>query len=140
MAQLSSRLRAIVDALPVRPGMRVLEIGCGTGAAARELSKRVGGGRVLGIDRSQKAIAIATRGSGQEIAGGSLEYRRVAIEDFVLDKDEEPYDLAFAIRVGVLDGRHLESETLSLARIKAALKPDGRFFLDGGTPLRQVRL
>ena len=33
--ELSDRLRAILEALPLRPGLRVLEIGCGPGALAR---------------------------------------------------------------------------------------------------------
>jgi len=56
MPSLSPRLAAIVDALPLRPGMRVLEIGCGPGVAAREVARRLRGGHVLGIDRSQKAM------------------------------------------------------------------------------------
>jgi protein-L-isoaspartate O-methyltransferase len=38
---LSPRLAAIVDALPLKPGMRVLEIGCGPGAAARVIARRL---------------------------------------------------------------------------------------------------
>ena len=58
MAVLSARLREIVDALPLSAGMRVIEIGCGPGAAAREVAYRVGvGGRVLAVDRSPRAIA-----------------------------------------------------------------------------------
>ncbi|MGH8432083.1 MAG: SAM-dependent methyltransferase, partial [Solimonas sp.] len=44
---LSARLLAIVDALPLREGMRVLEIGCGPGAMAREIVRRIGDGHVL---------------------------------------------------------------------------------------------
>ena len=58
MAPLSPRLQMIVDALPLLPGMRVLEIGCGPGAAARAVAGRVE--FVLGIDRSAKAIRLAT--------------------------------------------------------------------------------
>jgi hypothetical protein len=41
---LSRRLTAIVDALPLRPGIRVLEIGCGSGATARAVANRIGDG------------------------------------------------------------------------------------------------
>ena len=38
---LSPRLLAVVEALPLEPGLRVLEVGPGTGAAAREVARRV---------------------------------------------------------------------------------------------------
>lgn len=55
---LSDRLAAVVDALPLRPGMRVLEIGGAPGAAAKAVSKRIGNGHVLVIDRSAKGVAL----------------------------------------------------------------------------------
>jgi cyclopropane fatty-acyl-phospholipid synthase-like methyltransferase len=124
-----SRVAAIVDALPLRAGMRVLEIGCGPGAAARAVAARVGPtGFVLAIDRSAKATALARAGSRAEIAAGVLRVMTVAIEDFELG-DEARFDLVFAVRVGVLDGRHDGSE--ALARIASALRPRGRLFVDG---------
>ncbi|MES0121067.1 methyltransferase domain-containing protein [Mesorhizobium sp. C420B] len=91
---LSPRLLAIINALPLRPGMRVLEIGCGPGAAAREIARRIGGGHVLAIDRSAKAIAQAGAASRAEIAAGRLSLRQVAIEDFELEADEKRFDIA----------------------------------------------
>jgi SAM-dependent methyltransferase len=132
---LSNRLREIVDALPLAPGQRVLEIGCGTGAAAREVAARVGTGFVLGIDRSPRAIAQATA-----FGGGRLSFRVVAVEDFELEPGEQPFDLAFAVRVGALDGRHPELEQRARRRIRDALTPDGRLFIDGGNPLREITL
>ncbi|TKT75416.1 methyltransferase domain-containing protein [Aquamicrobium sp. LC103] len=137
---LSPRLAAIVDALPLRPGMRVLEIGCGPGAAAHEVANRIGDGHVLAIDRSAKAIAQATAALQEEIAAGRLSLRCSAAEDFELAPDEAPYDIAFAVRVGALDGRHPEAGRLARRRIAAALVPDGRLFIDGGDPLREVAL
>jgi SAM-dependent methyltransferase len=57
-------LAPIEDALLARanprPGMAVLEIGCGCGGSAVEIARRVGGsGRVLGVDVSQQMIAVA---------------------------------------------------------------------------------
>ena len=137
---LSPRLMAIVSALPLRPGMRVLEIGCGPGAAAREIAHRIGGGHVLALDRSTKAIAQARAASVAEIASGRLSFRQVAIEDFELEPGEAPYDIALAIRVGVLDGGHPAAETEAYRRIAAALTPSGQLFIDGGDPLRAVRI
>jgi len=138
--EISPRLAEVVAALPLRPGMRVLEIGCGPGVAARAVLRRVGRGHVLAIDRSAKAITQAIAGSAAELATGKLEYRCVAIEDLVLGKDERPYDLAFAIRVGALDGRHPAAGVAALSRLRQALVKGGRVFIDGGDPLKEVML
>jgi cyclopropane fatty-acyl-phospholipid synthase-like methyltransferase len=139
-ADLSPRLAAIVGALPLRPGLRVLEIGCGPGAAARAVARRIGDGRILAIDRSATAVAQARRAAAAEIAAGRLIVRQAAVEDFALEEGEAPYDLAFAVRVGALDGRHPEAGRRALRRIAAALTPSGRLFVDGGNPLREISL
>lgn len=136
----SDRIRDFVAALPLRPGMRVLEIGCGPGVAARLVAARVAPGLVLAIDRSATAVAQARAGSAAEIAAGVMLVRQSAIEDFALDEGEAPFDLAFAMRVGALDGRHPELEQRALSRIAAALVSGGRLFIDGGAPLREIAL
>lgn len=138
--ELSARLMAIVNALPLRRGIRVLEIGCGPGAAAREIASRIGDGHVLGIDRSAKAIAQARASSQLEIASGRLNLRQVAAEEFALEPGEAPYDIAIAVRVGALDGRHPDAGKQAKRRIAAALTPRGRLFIDGGDPLREIPL
>lgn len=84
VAGISPRLLALVNALPLRSGMCVLEVGCGPGAMAREIARRIGNGHVLAIDRSAKAIAQARAASRAEIAAGRLRVRQMAIEDFEL--------------------------------------------------------
>jgi protein-L-isoaspartate O-methyltransferase len=128
---LSSRLAAIVAALPVEPHSRVLEIGCGTGAAARAVAARLGSGHVLATDRSAKAIAQTEASATEEIASGRMSVRQVAVEDFTLEPGEEPYDLVFAVRVGALDGRHPELEEQARERIRAATTTGARLFIDG---------
>lgn len=73
--KLSNRLSEIVNALPLQKGIHVLEIGCGPGAAAREIAKRIGNGNILAIDRSSKAIQQATKNAKKEIASGCLSFR-----------------------------------------------------------------
>jgi SAM-dependent methyltransferase len=52
--------RAIVDALPVRPGQVVFDVGCGTGLCFGPLLGKVGaGGAVIGIDESPDMVAMA---------------------------------------------------------------------------------
>lgn len=137
---ISLRLAEIVEALPLRPGMRVLEIGCGPGVGARAVLARVGNGHVIAIDRPIKAITRAKAGSVAEIESERLEFRCVAIEDFALAEGEQPFDLAFAVRVGALDGRHPHAGCIALDRLRQALTPNGRLFIDGGNPLKGIKL
>jgi cyclopropane fatty-acyl-phospholipid synthase-like methyltransferase len=138
MPQLSQRLAEAVDALPLEPHLRVLEIGCGPGAAARAVAARLETGHILAIDRSAAAVARARETCAEEIASGRLTVRQCAAEDFVPAPGEGPFDLVFAFRVGALDGRHPEAGRRAMARIAAALTPTGQVFIDGGDPLRKV--
>ncbi|MCA1925223.1 MAG: class I SAM-dependent methyltransferase [Thiobacillus sp.] len=132
MAALSKRLKSVLDVLPLRPGLRVLEVGCGPGALARAMAARVApGGHVLGLDRSARAIAQAVAGSAAEMASGMLSFRQGAIEEFVLAAGEAPFDLIVAVRVGALDGRHPQAGLRAWASIRAVLAPGGQVFVDG---------
>jgi SAM-dependent methyltransferase len=139
--ELSRRLRAVVDALPLQPGSRVIEVGCGPGAAAREVARRVGPtGHVLAVDRSPRAIEQLRRSAADLIEVGVLSVRAVACEDLVLEDGEDRYDLAFAVRVGALDGRHPEAGERARHRLAQALVAGGKLLVDGGDPLREVEL
>ncbi|HYG37060.1 MAG TPA: methyltransferase domain-containing protein [Cytophagales bacterium] len=139
-SKLSKRLADVVNALPLKDGIRVLEIGCGPGAAAREISKRIGNGYVLAIDRSAKAIQQAIASSQIEVEAGKLSYRRAEIENFELEANEKQFDIAVAVRVGALDGRHPEIEKQALLKIANALTKKGKLFIDGGNPLKEIPL
>ena len=70
--------RAAIDpivlaaAVPARPGQSVLELGCGTGAAALCLAARVPGCRVTGIDLQYDLIALARDGAEESGLSGSV--------------------------------------------------------------------
>lgn len=138
--KLSKRLADIIDALPLKEGIRIIEIGCGSGAMAREVSKRIGNGHILAIDRSHKAIKQAIKGSQTEIETGRLFFRQIAIEKSELQDDEKPFDLAIAVRVGALDGRHTEIEKLTLCKIAKLMTQNGKLFIDTGSPLQEIPL
>jgi cyclopropane fatty-acyl-phospholipid synthase-like methyltransferase len=139
-AGLSPRLAAIAEALPLRPGLRVLEIGCGPGALARAICGRIGDGTVLALDRSATAIAQARAACAGEVRAGRLQLRQAAVEDFALPSEDPLFDLAVAIRVGALDGRHPQLAERALRNIAAALVPGGALYIDGGDPLRRLEL
>lgn len=140
MSGLSPRLTDIVDALPLAPRLRVLEIGGAPGAAAKAVAARIGAGHILVIDRSAKGVAQIERNAAAEIRAGRLSVRQVAAEDFELLPGEAPYDVAFACRVGAFDGRHPAAGAIARQRVAAGLTAEGHLFIDGGNPLRKVDL
>ncbi|HEX6391179.1 MAG TPA: class I SAM-dependent methyltransferase [Solirubrobacteraceae bacterium] len=47
---------ALIDFAAVEPGMRALDVGCGPGAVASELARRLGASRVCAVDPSQPFV------------------------------------------------------------------------------------
>ena len=137
--KISKRLEEIVAALPLKEGQRILEIGCGTGVVAREIVKRINDVYVLGLDRSERAIRQCLLASKTEISKGKVAFLKVAVEDYEFDSDAL-FDFALAIRVGALDGRHPQIEEKAFTNIAKALKKNGKLFIDGGSPLKEVDL
>ena len=138
---LSARLLAVVNALPLRPGLRVLEIGGAPGAAAREVAHRVGPtGHVLVLDRSRAGIRLTEQNCESLVDAGVLSTLCAPVEDFALGPDVEPFDIAFACRVGALDGRHPRLYRAAVANITRALKPGGTLYLDTGNPVARIEL
>jgi ubiquinone/menaquinone biosynthesis C-methylase UbiE len=96
---MSERLRAIVERLGVRPGDRVLEIGCGHGVAATFVCERVDGGRLTAVDRSPKMIAAAARRNAAHVEAGRAEFLVRRLEE--LDLGDRRFDKVLAVRVGL---------------------------------------
>jgi ubiquinone/menaquinone biosynthesis C-methylase UbiE len=125
----SERLRAVVDQLGLRPGDRVLEIGCGHGVAATMVCERLDGGRLTAVDRSAKMIAAAARRNAAYVDAGVAEFLVARLED--LDLGERRFDVVFAVRFGLF---HREPDR-ARALVEPWLDPGGtvRAFFDPPT-------
>ena len=118
---MTERLRKIVDELDIRPGDRVLEIGCGHGVAATLVCERLGeSGRMTAIDRSPKMIDAAARRNAAYVETGVAEFLVMDLEQ--LDLGDRRFDKAFAARVGLF---HRDP-----ARARALVEP---WLAPGGT-------
>jgi ubiquinone/menaquinone biosynthesis C-methylase UbiE len=101
----SDRLRAVVEALDVQPGDRILEVGCGHGVAASFVCERLDGGHLLAVDRSPKMIEAATRRNIEHVRAGRAEFLVAHLESLHLG--DRRFDKILAVRVGLF---HREPE------------------------------
>jgi len=117
---MSVRLQRVVERLQVRPGDRVLEIGCGHGVAATLVCAQLDGGAYTAVDRSPKMIDAARRRNAAHVAVGRAEFLVMALE--ALELGERRFDAIFAVRVGLF---HREPAR-ARAYAKRWLAPGGR--------------
>lgn len=80
----------------LRPGMRLLDVGCGPGSITRGLAERLAPGQVVGLDLSSETLVAARRDA---VARGltNLEYREGSVYDLPLP--DASFDVAFAHQV-----------------------------------------
>ena len=122
---MSERLRTIVEAMGIRPGDLVLEIGCGHGLAATLICEKLTTGRLVAIDRSKKMIDAAIRRNRKYIEGASAEFHLADVLKF--DPGPRRFDKILAVRVGLFHrGDHAAK---ARRHIHKWLKRGGQLFL-----------
>ncbi len=107
----------VVELLAPRPGERILDLGCGTGALTREIADA--GASVVGVDASPAMIAQAKQ------AFPDLKFE---ISDAVAMRFDQPFDAIFSNAAL----HWVKPPQAAVARMSEALRPGGRLVLEMG--------
>lgn len=126
------RVRAAVEVVAAGPDTRVLEAGCGPGAAAELICPRLtGSGSMLALDRSEVAVRRTAERNAEHVAVGRLEVRRGDLA--ALEPSGSDVDVAFTVNVNLFWTRDPGPE---LAVLRRVLGPGGvlHVLYGGGAP------
>ena len=120
-ASLSTATDALIDMAGIRPGMRVLDLACGTGSQTIQAAKRVGpNGKVVASDISG-AMLEHVRQNASRAGLGNIETLECAADE--LDETQPPFDASIC-RMGLM---LFPSPPRALEAVRRALKPGARF-------------
>ncbi|MFD0560196.1 methyltransferase family protein [Stackebrandtia endophytica] len=97
----------------LRPGMSILDVGCGPGTITIDLAERVTPGRVVGVDPVGSVIAEATA------LGGTAEF--LVGDVSALDVADDTFDIVHAHQVL----QHLGDPVAALREMRRVAKPGG---------------
>lgn len=121
----------IIEHFGLKPGDRVLDLGCGPGLYAMRLAKR--GLKVTGIDYSRRSIEYARRAAADQGLDIEYRYQDYLAQDYHLGDASERFNLAIMVYCDfpVLSD---EKQGILLGRVARALKPGAKFAFDVFTP------
>jgi ubiquinone/menaquinone biosynthesis C-methylase UbiE len=98
----------------LRPGLDLLDVGCGPGTITVDLAARVAPGRVVGIDASDDVIAQARQLEADGVAFSTGDV-------YALDFPDESFDVVHAHQVL----QHLAEPVAALREMRRVLRPGG---------------
>jgi SAM-dependent methyltransferase len=91
-------VRSLIDAIGVRPGEAILEVGCGSGVLIRRLARQTGGAnRIVGVDISPYLLREATALAKQEGLEAALTFQEGNAE--ALPFPDSSFDVTMACTV-----------------------------------------
>jgi ubiquinone/menaquinone biosynthesis C-methylase UbiE len=101
----------------LRPGLDLLDVGCGPGTITSDLARLVAPGRVVGIDRAPEVLAQASAHAGGQ--GVSIELR--VGDAYALPLPDASFDVVHAHQLL----QHLSDPVRALAEMRRVLRPGG---------------
>jgi ubiquinone/menaquinone biosynthesis C-methylase UbiE len=102
----------------LRPGQRLLDVGCGPGTITTDLALLVAPGEVVGIDAAADVVAQAQ----EHARGAGVENLRFEVADlFALGFPDASFDVVHLHQVL----QHLEDPVAALMELRRVLDPDG---------------
>jgi SAM-dependent methyltransferase len=91
-------IRSVLDAVQVRPGETILDVGCGSGVVIREVARRTGGAnRLLGVDISPYLLREAAGLARQEGLGDKIAFQEGRAEALPFPPDSIDVTLACTV-------------------------------------------
>lgn len=138
----------LVDVLDLRPGMTVLDVGCGPGRHSVELATR--GIRAIGVDISERFVQVAEDLAAEHGVTDLVEFHRMDARRMVGDDrvDGRGVDAAISLCQGAFglggpsdpdDAQNLAPDAAVLSGVRAALRPGGRAAVSAFSSYFQVR-
>lgn len=113
--------------IKLRPGERVLDVGCGLGQLTREMARQVNGAKVVGIERSRDQLTAARQLA--QTAGEAIlvDFRQGPADQLPLAADEYgTFDVAHARFLL----EHVPDPAAVVREMVRAVRPGGRIILE----------
>jgi SAM-dependent methyltransferase len=112
---------AYLDLIRLRAGERVLDVGCGSGVATRDVARRVGPtGRVVGVDPGAGFLEVARELAAGEGLADRTEFREGRLE--ALPFPDRSFDVVLAVTVL----SHVPGGAGALPELVRVTRPGGR--------------